>query len=193
MGLESGFFVKQEHIDRMLAQCVQRPGIHQVAMSLKLLQIIPNGHIGIEAFLRGLGMLMQRNAPVQLLRMWLNLGVPRGQRALKYLPHDYDDEEKGLAAQELEDALGVITDDEEDSKGASRRTLYLTDCKARPEINGRFERSEDLEAFGRPVYEKIVEKKKGKGKGKQHNAIEMKKLLMPHMLTAEEAQSSYEE
>ena len=189
--LEHGYNVKQDHMERQLAQCVQRPGVHQVAMCLKLLQIQRDSFIGIESFLRGLGVLVQRNAPVQVLRMWLNLGVPRGQKALRPLPHDYDDEEKGLAGQDLEDALGVITDDEEDEKGASRRTIYITDCRARPELNGRFEKSEDLTAFHRPVYEKIVTKKidrKGKGgkAGKGFNAKELKQLLMPQMLTQEE-------
>ena len=30
--------------------------------------------------------------------------MPRGSRALQYLPYDYDDEEKELAAADLEDA-----------------------------------------------------------------------------------------
>lgn len=183
--LERGFEIQQEHLERMLAQCVQRPGVVQACMTLKLVQICPSAMIGIEPFLRGLGVLVQRNAPVQLVRMWLNLGVPRSARALRDLPYDYDDEEKSLAAQELEDALGVITDDEEDEKGATRSVVFITGCKARPELNGRYERSNDLTAHGRPVYEKIVEKKiqrdKGKGKGKG-GPSELKRLLMPHMM-----------
>jgi len=181
--LERGFEFKKEHLEQMLAQSVQRPGVVQVCMTLQLVAISPTAAIGIEAFLRGLGVLVQRNAPVQLVRMWLNLGVPRGARALKDLPYDYDDEEKDLAAQELEDALGVITDDEEDARGATRSVIHFTCCKARPELNGRYERSEDMTAFGRPVYEKIVERRvqrdKGKGKGKCKNALqaELKKLL----------------
>ncbi|CAE8641281.1 unnamed protein product, partial [Polarella glacialis] len=90
---------------------------------------------------------------------------------------------------ELEDALGVITDDEEDAKGAQRRTIFITGTKCRPELNGKFERAEDLRAHGRPVYEKKTEirvKNKGKGKGKGHDANEMKRLLMPHMMDEEE-------
>merc|ERR1719359_2351140 len=134
---------------------VQRPGVVQIAQSLQLMAINPVARIGIEAYLRGLGVLIQRNAPVQLVRMWLNMGMPGASRALQYLPYDYDDEEKELAAQDLEDAFGVITDDEEDEKGATRRVMFVTGCKARPEVNGRYERSEDIQAFRRPVYEKI--------------------------------------
>mmetsp|Transcript_6214 Transcript_6214/g.13380 ORF Transcript_6214/g.13380 Transcript_6214/m.13380 type:complete len:1321 (+) Transcript_6214:150-4112(+) len=190
--LERGYWVKQEHMERMLAQCVQRPGVNQVCMTLKLLQICTPAVIGMEAFLRGLGVLIQRNAPVQLVRMWLNLGMPKASKALRELPHDYDEDEKNMAAQEMEDALGVITDDEEDEKGATRRTIFVTGCKARPELNGKYDRAEDINAFGRPVYEKIVERKvdKGKGKGKggkgAHNSMELKALLMPHMLTESE-------
>jgi len=127
---------------------------------------------------------VQRNAPVQLVRMWLNLGMPRSARALRDLPHDYDEEEKSMAIQDLEDALGVITDDEEDERGATRRTIFITGCKARPELNGRYERSEDITAHSRPVYEKIVEKRitKDKGKGKGKGKQDLKKLLMPHMM-----------
>lgn len=187
--LERGYEVKPEQLEQMLAQGPQRPGVVQVCMTLKLMQISPNAVIGVEAFLRGLGVLVQRNAPVQLLRMWLNLGMPKGSRALKELPHDYDDEERSLAAEELEDALGVITDDEEDEKGATRRTIYVTGCKARPELNGRYERAEDLTAHGRPVYEKIAErvirkdKGKGKGKGKQN---ELKQLYASLLGEADE-------
>jgi len=191
--LERGYLVRKEHLEQMLSQCVQRPGVHQICMTLKLLQICPTAQIGMEPFLRGLGVLVQRHAPVQLVRMWLNLGMPQASKALKVLPYDYDEEERNLAAQEMEDALGVITDDEEDEKGASRSSIYITGCKARPELNGRYERSDDITAYGRPVYEKIVEKKinpKGKGKGEKgkggHNALELKMLLMPHMLTDEE-------
>merc|ERR1711920_929076 len=154
MILEAGYVIKQEHMDRLLAQCVQRPGVHQVCMALKLLQIMPSAGIGVEAFLRGLGVLVQRNAPVQLLRMWLNLGLPRSAKPLQMLPHDYDDEEKALANQDLEDAVGVITDDEEDAHMAKRRSIYVTGAKARPELNGRYERNDDISAHGRPVYEK---------------------------------------
>lgn len=185
MILEQGYEIQKDHMERMLAQCVQRPGINQVCMTLKMLQINPNGAIAVEPFLRGLGVLVQRNFPVQILRMWLNLGIPRDEKPLKDLPYDYDDEEKQLAAQELEDALGVITDDEEDSKGATRRSIFITGCKARPELNGKYERSEDLVSHRRPVYEKKTEvrrkKNPAKGKGK-HDANEMKRLLMPHMM-----------
>lgn len=190
--LEHGFFVKKEHLEQMAAQSVQRPGVNQVTMTLKLFDICHTSTIGVEPFLRGLGVLVQRNAPVQLVRMWLNLGVPKASRALRELPYDYDDEEKQMAGEELEDALGVITDDEEDEKGATRRTIYITGCKVRPELNGRYDRNEEITAHRRPVYEKIVEKKldKGKGKGKggksAHNSMELKMLLMPHMLTEEE-------
>eukprot|EP00927_Polykrikos_kofoidii_P045974 TRINITY_DN4013_c0_g3_i1.p1 TRINITY_DN4013_c0_g3~~TRINITY_DN4013_c0_g3_i1.p1 ORF type:complete len:1279 (+),score=261.33 TRINITY_DN4013_c0_g3_i1:76-3912(+) len=186
--LEHGYEVPKKQLETLLAQSPQRPGVTQVCMSLKLLQIQPNATIGIEAFLRGLGVLVQRNAPVQLIRLWLNLGIPRGARALKSLPYDYDDEEKSLAMQELEDALGVITDDEEDEKGAQRRTIYVTGCKARPELNGRYERNDDISAHRRPVYEKIVEKKieRNKGKGKGKGPSELKKLLMPQMMMEEE-------
>merc|ERR1719265_1720953 len=98
-----GFELQKEHLERMLAQCVQRPGVTQVCMTLKLITMTPMATVGVEAFLRGLGVLVQRNAPVQLLRMYLNLGLPKGARALKPIPGDYDDEEKDLAAQELED------------------------------------------------------------------------------------------
>ena len=87
--------------------------------------------------------------------------------------------------QDLEDSIGVITDDEEDEKGATRSTAFITQCKSRPELNGRYLRSEDISAYGRPVYEKTVERKinrgfdpKGKGKGKP----DLKKLLMPGMM-----------
>eukprot|EP00929_Paragymnodinium_shiwhaense_P020571 TRINITY_DN13670_c0_g1_i1.p1 TRINITY_DN13670_c0_g1~~TRINITY_DN13670_c0_g1_i1.p1 ORF type:complete len:1253 (-),score=306.35 TRINITY_DN13670_c0_g1_i1:91-3849(-) len=186
--LERGFEVKQEHLERMLQQSVQRPGVQQVCMSLKILQILPNGQISIEAFLRGLGVLVQRNAPVQLIRLWLNLGMPRSSKALKVLPHDYDDEEKQMAWQDLDDALGVITDDEEDEKGATRRVIFITGCKARPELNGKYERSEEIQAYNRPVYEKIMERKidRNKGKGKGKGGADLKKLLMPHMLDEED-------
>jgi len=185
--LEMGYEVPKDLLGKMMAQVVQRPGVIQVCMSIKLLQILPSASIPVESFLRGLGVLVQRNAPVQLVRMWLNLALPRDARPLKELPHDYDPEEKGMAEQELEDSIGVITDDEEDEKGASRSTAFVTGCKARPELNGRYLRSEDISAYGRPVYEKTVEKKinrfpdKGKGKGK----ADLKKLLMPGMMDEE--------
>eukprot|EP00434_Breviolum_minutum_P040358 symbB.v1.2.035859.t1/scaffold4925.1/size32794/3 len=115
--------------------------------------------------------------------MWLNMGCPRDQRSLRPLPYDYDEDEKRMVGQDLEDALGIITDDEEDRKGADRRIILVQDCKARPELNGKYERSSDLMANGRPVFEKKAEvrNRKGKGKGK-HDANEMKRLLMPHML-----------
>jgi len=187
--LESGFFVKQEQLERMLAQCVQRPGVVQVCMTLKILQICPGATIGVEAFLRGLGVLVQRHAPVPLLRMWLNLGVPRDQRPLKDVPYDYDDEEKDLTYQELEDALGVITDDEEDEKGATRSVIYVTGAKARPELNGRYIRSEDISSHNRPVYEKVVERKKdkkGKGKGKVGGSLSELKYVIGLMKNEEE-------
>mmetsp|Transcript_30043 Transcript_30043/g.84639 ORF Transcript_30043/g.84639 Transcript_30043/m.84639 type:complete len:1295 (+) Transcript_30043:66-3950(+) len=184
--LEQGFEVKKEQLERMLAQSVQRPGVVQVAMTLRLVSMSASASVGIEPFLRGLGVLVQRNAPVQLVRLWLNLGLPKAARALRDLPHDYDEEERNLAAQDLEDALGVITDDEEDERGATRSVIYVTGCKARPELNGRFERAEDMTAHGRPVYEKVVERKisrdKGKGKGKKGGGIsELKQLLMAQM------------
>eukprot|EP00933_Yihiella_yeosuensis_P064240 TRINITY_DN6760_c0_g2_i1.p1 TRINITY_DN6760_c0_g2~~TRINITY_DN6760_c0_g2_i1.p1 ORF type:complete len:1314 (+),score=308.91 TRINITY_DN6760_c0_g2_i1:87-4028(+) len=194
MILEQGYEIPQEMLERMLSQCVTRPGIVQVCMALKLLQIHPNGHIAVEPFLRGLGVLVQRNFPVQIVRLWLNLGCPRDQKALKEIPYDYDDEEKELAEQELEDACGVITDDEGDSRGATRSTIWVLGSKARPELNGKFERSEDLMSNRRPVYEKKTEvrrnrKGKGKGKGKkgEHDANEMKRLLMPHMMDEDDA------
>merc|ERR1740138_1958813 len=106
----------------MVAQCVQRPGVTQVCMTLKLLQILPEVRVGIEPFLRGLGVLVQRNAPVQLVRHWLNLGMPRASRPLQTLPYDYDEEEKG----------------------ATRRVIFVVGCKARPELNGKFVRNEDI-------------------------------------------------
>jgi len=185
MILEMGFSLTEEHMGRMLAQCMQRPGIVQICMTMKLLQIDPNAVIGVEYFLRGLGCLVQRNFPVQIMRMWLNLGCPKDQRSLRPLPYDYDDDEKLLVAQDMQDALGAITDDEEDKRGADRRVVLAVDCKARPELNGKYERSEDLRTHGRPVYEKRAEvrNRKGKGKGKgKHDANEMKRLLMPHMM-----------
>lgn len=185
--LEMGFEIQKEQLGQMLAQSVQRPGVVQVCMTLKLIAIVPTAQIPIEGFLRGLGVLVQRNAPVQLVRMWLNLGLPRSARALRDLPYDYDEEEKQLAAQDMEDALGVITDDEEDEKGATRSTVYVTGCKARPELNGRYIRNEDITAHQRPVYEKIVERRnkgdKGKGKGKM---TELQKMLKSHMLEEED-------
>ncbi|CAK9005681.1 unnamed protein product [Durusdinium trenchii] len=185
MILEMGFEIKQDQMGRMLAQCMQRPGIVQICMTIKLLQIAPNAMIPVEHFLRGLGVLVQRNFPVQILRTWLNMGCPRDQRSLRPLPYDYDEDEKRMVAQDLEDALGIITDDEEDRRGADRRVILVQDCKARPELNGKYERSSDLVAHGRPVFEKKAEvrNRKGKGKGKgKHDANEMKRLLMPHML-----------
>ncbi|CAJ1351673.1 unnamed protein product [Effrenium voratum] len=186
MILEMGFEIKQDQMGRMLAQCMQRPGIVQICMTIKLLQISPNAVIPVEHFLRGLGMLVQRRFPAQILRMWLNMGCPRDQRSLRPLPYDYDEDEKRMVGQDLEDALGVITDDEEDRRGADRKVILVQECKARPELNGKYERSSDLMANGRPVFEKKAEvrnrgKGKGKGKGK-HDANEMKRLLMPHML-----------
>merc|ERR1711972_784963 len=60
--LERGFFVKKEHLEQMVAQRVQRPGVTQVCMSLKRVQICIGATIGMEPFLRGLGVLVQRNA-----------------------------------------------------------------------------------------------------------------------------------
>eukprot|EP00930_Biecheleria_cincta_P047369 TRINITY_DN32820_c0_g1_i1.p1 TRINITY_DN32820_c0_g1~~TRINITY_DN32820_c0_g1_i1.p1 ORF type:complete len:1307 (-),score=272.20 TRINITY_DN32820_c0_g1_i1:41-3961(-) len=186
MILERGYLLSEEHMGRMLAQCMQRPGMVQICMTMKLLQIVPTAMIPVEHFLRGLGVLVQRNFPVQILRMWLNLGCPKDQRSLRALPYDYDDDEKQLVAQDLEDSLGVITDDEDDRRGADRRVLAVCGAKARPELNGKYERSEDLMANDRPVYEKRVEvrRKGGKGKGGKgkHDADEMKRLLLPHMM-----------
>jgi len=179
--LERGFEVRKEQLEQMLVMAVQRPGVIQICQSLQLVAINPNSTIGVEAYLRGLGVLIQRSAPVQIVRMWLNLGMPRASRALPYLPHDYDDEEKELAAQDLDDAFGVITDDEADEKGASRRVMFVTSCKARPELNGRYERADDVTANRRPVYEKITERKidrSGKGKGKLGGQMAELKLLM---------------
>eukprot|EP00913_Durusdinium_trenchii_P009097 g8552.t1 len=150
--------IRIDQMGRMLAQCMQRPGIVQICMTIKLLQIAwgpyrhaPNAMIPVEHFLRGLGVLVQRNFPVQILRTWLNMGCPRDQRAqLPICP-----------------------------------PAAWKDCKARPELNGKYERSSDLVAHGRPVFEKKAEvrNRKGKGKGKgKHDANEMKRLLMPHML-----------
>ena len=77
-------------------------------MTVKLLQILPTAVIGVESFLRGLGVLVQRNAPVQLVRTWLNLALPRDARPLKEVPHDYDSEERGMAEQDLESQMGYF-------------------------------------------------------------------------------------
>jgi len=52
--------VPKELLEKMCAQVVQRPGVIQVCMTVKLLQILPTAVIGVESFLRGLGVLVLR-------------------------------------------------------------------------------------------------------------------------------------
>lgn len=152
--LEKGADIRDLHIDQLLEQAALRPGAVQFAMALGLVGS-SGATVGVEAFLRGLGALIQQGAPAQQVRLWLNLGLPRVSPALPLLPDGFDAQEKAEAERELEEAAANMTDDESRSNSAPS-IICFTGCLARPELNGRYQLSNEMTCHHKPVYEKLV-------------------------------------
>lgn len=160
--LEMGADVKDEHLQQMLEQAAMRPGAMQFAMVLGLVSASKSVKIGVEVFMRGLGALVQQGAPAQQIRLWLNLAIPRDSPALGPLPESFNREEQEEALRELEEASGVLTDDEEEAsrRAAPRSILCFGGSLVRPELNGRYQLNEGITSQHKPVYEKIIERQR---------------------------------
>merc|ERR1719362_2807993 len=160
--MEGGGEISSDSLQQLLEQVALRPGSMQFAIVLWLVSMRQSVTIGVEAFCRSLGSLVQQSAPAQLVRMWLNLAIPKTLRPLGLLPEGLDKEECAEADRGLEEAGGVLSEDEAEASGrkAPKSVLCFTGSLVRPELNGRYRLCEDMTSYHKPVYHKIVERQR---------------------------------
>lgn len=151
--MQAGFEVSQDNFEKVMCLAARRPGVE---IFCQLVQIIAITQMKLSTlgYLRVMGILLQRQAPVQQIRLWLNLCLPPKGKPVKPLPIDYDEAEKKAAEAALDSQGATVSDEEDDGTQKAQKSIFFWECQGRKELIGLYSLCSDLTCHGRPVYER---------------------------------------
>jgi len=151
--LEGHNELPQNLLLQLLEIAASKPGAEQFAQVLTLCAAA-GFRVDIQGYAKVLGAMIQREAPVAQLRMFMNLLLPDGGNIVPLVPSDIPSEDVEAA---FEDEPDQQSGDEHDQVGDPPSEVELVRCAAHPEINGCYELDPELTSYGRPAYQRVDE------------------------------------
>ncbi|CAJ1415526.1 unnamed protein product [Effrenium voratum] len=160
--LEGGLKCDPELLVGMLVNAATSPGPEIFAYTLQCAVVAGGLRLTCEEFCKILGIMFFRKAPVPQIRAFLNVALPKDANPVPVIPAGLTAEAEQMFSDERvlpEDCEATSSEEEEeDRSGQPPSAITMQQCKAWPQLNGRYVLYHELCIPGRPVYQKQVAK-----------------------------------